>query len=65
MPVEVNKTKLCACKIKYLFFLTSESGLFFLFLLFENIGRPSDGKRNILLGWPHLPLVICLSALFV
>ena len=33
--------------------LTSESGFFFFFSLFEKVGLSRDWKRNILLGWPN------------
>ena len=51
----VNKTRSCACKlIKVLTSLPRESEFFFFFhAISEKMGRPGDGKRNILLGWPN------------
>ena len=55
IPIVVNKTRSCACKL--LASLTSESGFFFFFYFSKKMGRSGDGKRNILLGWPiHFPV---------
>ena len=55
IPIVVNKTRSCACKLKYfLLWLVNLIFFFFFFFYFSNkMGRSGDGKRNILLGWPY------------
>ena len=54
IPIAVNKTRSCACKLKYS--LRWLVNLFF-FYFSKKMGRSGDEKRNILLGWPCLSLV--------
>ena len=58
IPIAVNKTRSCACKLKYLLLWPVNLFLFFVFFfsLFEKMGWSGDGKRNLLLGWPYEPL---------
>ena len=48
--------KIMCLLIKVLASLTSESRIFFFFLVFyfsKKMGRSVDGKRSIKLGWPY------------
>ena len=56
IPIVVNKTRSCACKLKYLllWLVNLEFFFFFFFYFSKKMGRSGDGKRNILLGWSNL-----------
>ena len=52
----VNKTRSCACKLKYLLLYKIFWNFFFFFFFFtfpKKMGRSDNGKRNILWGWPN------------
>ena len=62
LSIVVNKTRSCACKLKYLLLWLVNLEFFFYFS--KKLGRSGYGKRNILLRWPcqkRKKLVGCVS----
>ncbi len=51
MSIVVDKTRLCACKLKYLLLWLVNLQSFLVYFL-TKLGWSGSGKRNILLGWP-------------
>ena len=58
LPIVVNKTRSCACKLKYLLLWLVNLEFFFFSYYFEKkMGRSGDGKRNIFTIGMALPIV--------
>ena len=56
VTIGVNKTRSCACKVKYLLRISTSDSEFFFFHFSKNMGRSVGrwhGKRNMLWGWPY------------
>ena len=59
----MNKTRSCACKLKYLLLWLVNLEFFFTFR--KKMGQSGDGKRNILLGWPKWHCILASSPNFI